>query len=75
MKTDAPSPMTKPSAPSAYGRVPVAESAPILQNFTNVDGAHVAVDAAGDRRVVLALDETLDRGAHRGHRRTRTRRR
>ena len=34
-KTAAPSPMTKPSAPSAYGRVPVAESAPILQNFTN----------------------------------------
>jgi hypothetical protein len=33
--TAAPSPMTKPSAPSAYGRVPVADRAPILQNFTN----------------------------------------
>ena len=30
--------MTKPSAPSAYGRVPVAESAPILQNFTKLVG-------------------------------------
>ena len=30
--------MTKPSAPSPKGRVPVAESAPILQNFTKVDG-------------------------------------
>jgi len=27
--------MTKPSAPYAYGRVPVADSAPILQNLTN----------------------------------------
>ena len=26
--------MTKPSAPASNGRVPVAESAPILQNFT-----------------------------------------
>ncbi len=31
----APSPITKPSAPASNGRVPVAESAPILQNFTN----------------------------------------
>jgi hypothetical protein len=29
--------MTKPSAPSAYGRVPVPDSAPMAQNFTNVD--------------------------------------
>ncbi len=29
--------MTKPSAPSAYGRVPVAESAPMAQNFTKLD--------------------------------------
>ena len=27
--------MTNPSAPASKGRVPVAESAPILQNFTN----------------------------------------
>ena len=27
--------MTKPSAPASNGRVPVADSAPILQNFTN----------------------------------------
>ena len=27
--------MTKPSAPSPNGRVPVAESAPIFENFTN----------------------------------------
>ena len=27
--------MTNPSAPASNGRVPVAESAPILQNFTN----------------------------------------
>ena len=26
--------MTKPSAPASNGRVPVADSAPILQNFT-----------------------------------------
>ncbi len=31
----APSPITKPSAPASKGRVPVADSAPILQNFTN----------------------------------------
>lgn len=30
----APSPMTKPSAPASNGRVPVADSAPILQNLT-----------------------------------------
>ena len=30
----APSPITKPSAPASNGRVPVAERAPILQNFT-----------------------------------------
>jgi hypothetical protein len=27
--------MTNPSAPASNGRVPVADSAPILQNFTN----------------------------------------
>ena len=31
----APSPITKPSAPASNGRVPVADSAPILQNLTN----------------------------------------
>ena len=31
-----PSPMTKPSAPSPKGRLPVALSAPILQNLTKV---------------------------------------
>src|SRR5664280_735280 len=34
MKIDAPSPITKPSAPASNGRVPVADSAPILQNLT-----------------------------------------
>ena len=34
-KTAEPSPITKPSAPSPNGRVPVAESAPIFENFTN----------------------------------------
>jgi hypothetical protein len=34
-KIAAPSPITKPSAPASNGRVPVADSAPILQNFTN----------------------------------------
>ena len=34
MKIAAPSPMTKPSAPASNGRVPVADSAPILQNLT-----------------------------------------
>ncbi len=33
----APSPITKPSAPSAYGRVPLGDSAPIAQNFTKLD--------------------------------------
>ncbi len=29
--------MTKPSAPSAYGRVPLGDSAPMAQNFTKLD--------------------------------------
>ena len=33
--TAEPSPITKPSAPSPKGRVPVAERAPIFENFTN----------------------------------------
>ena len=58
--------MTKPSAPAPNGRVPVAESAPILQNFTKRRGAHVPVDAAADHGVAVSLDEELDRGVDRG---------
>ena len=59
--------MTKPSAPSAYGRVPVAESAPILQNFTNVEAPMLRSMPPVTATSKSLLDQSFDRGADGRH--------
>ncbi len=58
--------MTKPSAPSPKGRVPVAESAPIFAELDERVRPHVAVDAAGDDGVAVPRHEHVHRGVEGG---------
>ena len=65
-KSAAPSPMTKPSAPASKGRVPVADSAPILQNFTKAATPMLRSTPPVMTASIAVVDEAVHGRAQRG---------